>query len=807
MNLIGALIDNTYEIESTLGEGGFAVVYLAKQIELNRKVALKVLRSHLVDNPQNIERFQREAKILASMSHPGIVSCFSYGIWQEQFPYLVFEYLEGENLRQWLDKNGKMDLPEAFEIGEKVCSALAYAHSIGVIHRDLKPENIFLVQGGGVRVLDFGLAKMSSKIGESVLETITESGQLLGTTKYMSPEQCQGKALDARSDVYSLGSILYETLSGTPPFDADTPIGIIMKNLKEYPKRLRSIVPTIPESAELIIFKAMQKEAASRYGSASEMGAEMETVLQLFSKHSDTVSGLNISQELRSSLYQLDEVPRNLKINLRPVLALILSFAIALFLLSDPGPSGLLVFLLQNYPDAKQKISAFDNCATFFMNNSRWKAAADIFEARYTLDKNMPDLQRASFLSKMALCCAESGRLIKAREFACEALRICDSDKWGENCFSKNTETVSRIFSVFQKAKLTWNDALWDELNKIRELPSVRANVDLYTDVVLAMQSMSVTDYTVADFQVCFLFEALMRCEIEGNYKDIVELVQSREQQEFPYLEYSATINDALQKIKARALKKQLRPKTAEDVIALIIDSILKGPSVHKTDRSSAALVLLRSVDAEFERGYTAEVLCSDSSGLQKVLSSDAPALDKAALAALASRMQLNRRNYESALSLCRAASKEAALVEGNDVSRLRAKQTFEFLCVIANDLPDSVKEKPDLALTIFADAKSSNHMNLGEYQYAALFYSFCAAPSGDYSKYVPATEEIFDECRTRSNTGICFYNGLLPCAVKLEKKGNIAGRDRFLRILQEDYSDLPPKVLKDYENYKHGKK
>ncbi|MBX9721648.1 MAG: protein kinase, partial [Candidatus Obscuribacterales bacterium] len=662
--------------------------------------------------------------------------------------------------------------------------------------------------GGGLRVLDFGLAKMSSKIGESVIETITESGQLLGTTKYMSPEQCQGKALDARSDVYSLGSILYETLCGMPPFDADTPIGIIMKNLKEYPKRLHSIVPTIPESAELIIFKAMQKEADLRYSTASEMEAELHTLLQHFSsKHVDTVAGLNISQELRSSLHQLDDLPRK-KPSILPVLSgLLITFAIALFLLSDPGPGGLVVFLLQNNPDVKQRTAAFDKCGAFFMSNSRWRAAADMLEARLTLDKNMPELERASLLSKLALCCAEAGRKTKAREYACSALRICDSQQWKEYCFSKNTETVMRIFSVFQKAKLTWNDALWDELNKIREMYAVRANIELYTNVVLAMQAMSVSDYTVADYQVCFLFEALMLCEIQGYKQGILDLVKSREQQDFPYLEYTATLNDGLRKTKAKALKNELRKQTAEDVLALMIDVILNGPSVHKNDRSSAALILLEAVEAEVERGVARGALSCDSSGLQKVLTSDAVASEKAAFAALASRMQLDRGNYASAVALCQTASNEAAQVKSGDLSLFRAKQTFEFLAVIANDLPDQVKEKPDLALKIFSDAKASSHMNLGEYQFAKLFHALCAAPNEQYDKYVPAMEEMFDECRTRSNTGICFYNELLPCAVELERKGNIKGRDRFLHILQDDYADLPPSVLKSYDEYKQKNK
>src|SRR5688572_4636367 len=279
--LIGMLLDKKYRIEKRLGEGGMGVVYLATHIHIESTVAIKVLHKDMVSNPQSVERFRREARAAGRIKHPNAISVMDFGVGENNLVYIVMEYLEGMTLSQRIRKTGRVMPEETVTIMRDVCAALDAAHNKGVIHRDLKPDNIILqkIDGGKdrVKVLDFGIAQLKSLSGVSM--ELTQQGTVIGTPFYMSPEQCRGEELDKRSDVYSLGIILFEMLTGKLPFQAESAMAVIVKHMTEQPPRLREIQPDIPALFEVVTLRALAKGKAERQGSAAELGLELDNAL------------------------------------------------------------------------------------------------------------------------------------------------------------------------------------------------------------------------------------------------------------------------------------------------------------------------------------------------------------------------------------------------------------------------------------------------------------------------------------------------------------------------------------------------
>ncbi len=275
-NLISTTLDDRFLILSVLGEGGLGVVLKAEQSELNRLVAIKILHANeLEDSNQSLARFQQEAKILAAFEHPNIVQVYSFGLIEDKKPYMAMEYIEGKTLSLLLAEAGKLPWEQVVDIICQVCQAASYAHEHGVIHRDLKPQNIMLSdkpEKNSVKVLDFGLSKI---LYPSVDEQkLTQTGALLGTVHYMAPEICLGKRASEQSDIYSLGCILYECISGRVPLNAEHPLVIMHKHVHELPKPL---LEPVPAELELAIFKAIQKIPENRFKTMSEF----ESVLRL----------------------------------------------------------------------------------------------------------------------------------------------------------------------------------------------------------------------------------------------------------------------------------------------------------------------------------------------------------------------------------------------------------------------------------------------------------------------------------------------------------------------------------------------
>ena len=273
--LISQTLGN-YEIVSKLGKGGMATVYRARQMTMQRDVAIKVMSADLSADPEFVARFEREAHVIARLEHPRILPVHDFGHEGELF-YLVMRLVEGESLYYRL-KRGPLPLKTAARFVGQIGEALDYAHAEGVIHRDLKPNNILIDQWDNLYLMDFGLAKMLASA-----QSLTQSGTVLGTPAYMAPEQWRGEPVDARTDVYALGIILYEMVAGRTPFESDTPFTLMYKHINDAPPPLRETLPDLPAEVEAVIFKALAKNADDRYQSAGEMARAFNEVVRVAS--------------------------------------------------------------------------------------------------------------------------------------------------------------------------------------------------------------------------------------------------------------------------------------------------------------------------------------------------------------------------------------------------------------------------------------------------------------------------------------------------------------------------------------------
>lgn len=273
MNLIGKMLDNRYEILEKIGNGGMATVYKAKCHVLNRYVAVKILKDEFTTDSDFIKRFNSEAQSAASLTHPNIVSIYDVGN-EDNLYYIVMELIQGKTLKEIIVEDGILSWKWSVNIAIQIASALEVAHKNNIIHRDIKPHNIIITEDGIAKVTDFGIAKAVSN------STITAFGTTIGSVHYFSPEHAKGGFTDAKSDLYSLGIVLYEMLTGKVPFDADTPVSVALKQVQEEPVEPREYNDEIPMSVNQIILKAMQKDPNCRYQNATEMLEDLSHALK-----------------------------------------------------------------------------------------------------------------------------------------------------------------------------------------------------------------------------------------------------------------------------------------------------------------------------------------------------------------------------------------------------------------------------------------------------------------------------------------------------------------------------------------------
>jgi len=270
--MIEKILGGRYEILEEVGMGGMAHVYKARCHLLNRIVAIKMLRNDLEGGEEFIQRFNREAQSAAGLTHPNIVSIYDVGE-DNGNHYIVMEYMEGITLKEYIKQKGKLDSHEAAYIASEICSALEAAHDKNIVHRDIKPHNIMITTDNRVKVTDFGIARASNNA------TMHVGDSILGSVHYISPEQARGGYVDCKSDIYSLGIVFYEMLTGRVPFESDSPIAVAMKHLEEKPVPPTELEPDIPKEIEDIVLKAMYKETRNRYQTVSEMKADIEAVM------------------------------------------------------------------------------------------------------------------------------------------------------------------------------------------------------------------------------------------------------------------------------------------------------------------------------------------------------------------------------------------------------------------------------------------------------------------------------------------------------------------------------------------------
>ncbi|MBS1953171.1 MAG: tetratricopeptide repeat protein [Cyanobacteria bacterium SZAS-4] len=276
-DMVGKIIGDKYEVLETIGGGGMGMIYKAKHILMKRIVAIKMMHPQYVSSASNLKRFQQEAQAASALSHPNILAVFDFGLTPAGAPFLVMDFLEGTNLAEVLDEVGLLPASRATNIFAQACAGLAHAHSKGVIHRDLKPGNIMLVEFDQrkdfVKIVDFGIAKVLPSGDESEAAHLTQTGEVFGSPLYMSPEQCRGRNLDIRSDIYSLGCVMYRTLTGSSPFFGQDPMECMYKQVNEAPNKFFETNPDTkaPEALEAIVFKCLAKEPADRYQTMSEL--------------------------------------------------------------------------------------------------------------------------------------------------------------------------------------------------------------------------------------------------------------------------------------------------------------------------------------------------------------------------------------------------------------------------------------------------------------------------------------------------------------------------------------------------------
>ena len=264
------VLGGRYEVEEELGRGGMAKVYRGTDTVLGRPVAVKILAPQFTDDPSFVNRFRREAQAAARLNHPNLVSVYDTGS-DDGVHFIVMEYVEGRTLADYLAGGGRIMPQRAIEIAEAVSQALTAAHAQGVIHRDIKPGNIMITPSGDVKVADFGIARVIAGA-----ETIAQTAAVLGTAAYLSPEQAQGQPVDQRSDLYSLGCVLYEMVAGRPPFTGDSPVAVASKQVLEQPVPPSKLNPDVSPQLDAVIMRTLAKNPANRYGSAEEFRQDLE---------------------------------------------------------------------------------------------------------------------------------------------------------------------------------------------------------------------------------------------------------------------------------------------------------------------------------------------------------------------------------------------------------------------------------------------------------------------------------------------------------------------------------------------------
>jgi eukaryotic-like serine/threonine-protein kinase len=334
--MIGTVLSGRYKLEAKLGSGGMSTVYLARDTTLDRQVAVKVLHREMSEQADQLERFRQEARAVAKLSHPNVVAVIDAGE-DGGHPYIVFEYVEGETLKQRINRVGALDAQESLAYAIEIARGLTVAHNRRMVHRDIKPQNVLIDSEGRAKLTDFGISRQLEQDG------MTATGRVLGTTDYVAPEQAMGHPVDQRSDIYSLGVVLYEMLTGGVPFQADSQVGVAMKHVNEDLPDVQQRRPELSAAAAMVVERATAKDPDQRYQRVSELIDDLSTALEVEAARAGTTTG-----EATSVLEAVPPTERKLSSGGRwsriALLLLVLAFAGAVaavvLISSGDGPGG-----------------------------------------------------------------------------------------------------------------------------------------------------------------------------------------------------------------------------------------------------------------------------------------------------------------------------------------------------------------------------------------------------------------------------------------------------------------------------------
>jgi serine/threonine-protein kinase len=322
--MMNSLLGGRYLLGAMIGTGGMADVYIAKDQRLSREVAIKILRSDLAKDPAFVTRFRKEAKAAAGLNHPGIVAVYDSG--EEPAPYIVMELVNGHTLRELIHQGERLPLQRALEITEGVLAGLEFSHQQQIVHRDIKPANVMITANGDVKVMDFGIARAMDDLGS----TLTSTWNVVGTAQYLSPEQAVGNTADSRSDIYSTGCLLFELLTGKPPFTGETPVSIAFQHASSTAPLVRTINKELPEGIEIVIAVALAKQPGDRYQSAQAM--------------LDDIAKVRAGQQVSAKISKAPLVSRRALIGWTSAFLVAIGISVGGLLMSgNPNNSGLMV--------------------------------------------------------------------------------------------------------------------------------------------------------------------------------------------------------------------------------------------------------------------------------------------------------------------------------------------------------------------------------------------------------------------------------------------------------------------------------
>jgi len=479
---IGITIDNHYKILSAIGSGGVGEVYLANHLGLNRQVAVKFLQPQLATDNEWRARFLREGRICTTLQNPNIARCYAAGLWHGRVPYLVFEYIQGKTLRSIIASEHKLDWRRAVSICYKVCDGLREAHAIGVVHRDLKPENIMICDGvdaDEVKIIDFGLAGITPTSGSR--QKLTAAGDLIGTVNYMSPEQCRGERVDGRSDIYSLGCVLYESITGEPPFHADEAMVVMLRHEHDVHRNIDLSDKKTSRRMEAVLGAALAKDRESRYQSIEDLQQDLDSVLRGEDPSGATLIWSNQKNKTKNRRTVSPQVAS------ASIVALLLAILIGCFqlllcgnpivvsstsdLLKSFGQSGApLLFRLSNYYDEKHLWSAESATLSAYLQVAK----------EGTSDENR--FRAISMLSKTAIA---EGKVWEGRELALQALKLL-LQRLQQTSNASLAPFVVRDYQIVSENSARLKNAEVNELAKLHALPLFDSEPSARADIIVS---------------------------------------------------------------------------------------------------------------------------------------------------------------------------------------------------------------------------------------------------------------------------------------------------------------------------------